>query len=65
MGGPCDGTVMKVAIGGGVATMLASAQENPIAIAVDATSVYWTNEGTLVRGGATRAYPSPGPTPAR
>src|SRR5215831_6256564 len=42
---------MKVAIGGGTPVELASIQDSPVAIAVDATSVYWVNiyEGTLMK----------------
>jgi DNA-binding beta-propeller fold protein YncE len=36
---------MKVALAGGSPVTLASAQSNPRAIAVDATSVYWANYG--------------------
>ena len=38
-----DGTVMRVAIGGGTAIVLASGQDYPLGIAVDDSSVYWTN----------------------
>jgi hypothetical protein len=38
------GTVMKVPVGGGARTTLASG--HPIYIAVDATSVYWTDSDT-------------------
>ena len=39
---------MKVPVGGGSVTTLASGR-HPIGIAVDATSVYWTASGAVMK----------------
>jgi hypothetical protein len=46
-----DGTLMKVAVGGGKAVAIASGQSGPTGVAVDAAYVYWTNKtgGTVMR----------------
>jgi hypothetical protein len=48
-----DGSVMKVPIGGGTPTVLASGLSGPYGIAIDGTSVYWTNvgDGTVMKVG--------------
>jgi hypothetical protein len=58
-----SGTVMQVARGGGTPTTLASGQEFPISIAVDATSVYWANAGSSDTDGALMKVPLGGGTP--
>ncbi len=40
------GKVLSVPLAGGAVTTLAADQDQPTAVAVDATSVYWTNQGT-------------------
>jgi hypothetical protein len=56
-----DGTVMKIPKTGGTITTLASGQNSPSAIAVDSTSVYWTNSHSSA--GAVMKLPINGGTP--
>jgi hypothetical protein len=55
-----NGTVMKVRIGGGSATTLASGQNAPTGVAVDAANVYWTNNN---ESGSVMKVPIAGGTP--
>ena len=48
-----SGTVTKEPIDGGTSVQLAGGQSGPRAIAVDSTSVYWTEQGTPSGAGET------------
>jgi hypothetical protein len=42
-----DGSVMKASVAGGPVQTVASMQQEPGGVAVDAQSVYWTSYGPL------------------
>jgi hypothetical protein len=51
--GAGTGSIMRVPLGGGTAVTLASAQDPSVGLAVDSSSLYWTDYaggvGTIVR----------------
>jgi hypothetical protein len=57
------GTVMKLPLAGGTPTTLASGQPFVGGLAVDATSVYWTNQGNTIFDGAIMKVAIVGGTP--
>lgn len=62
-GSVSNGAVKKAPIQGGVPTTLASAQFEPLEIAIDASNVYWTVQGTVmkvpIQGGTPTLFASP------
>lgn len=58
-----DGTVMRMPLGGGSPTTLATGQSPPQAIAVDATNVYWTTSGDNTANGTVMKVSLAGGTP--
>jgi hypothetical protein len=63
-GGPCDAVLLKVPLGGGKASTIASGGDVHVTgIAVDTTDVYWTTSPTVLdEGTLTRAPLTGGPT---
>jgi len=53
------GTVVREPVAGGPTTVFASGQDQPIAVALDATNVYWANQGTG-RSGSIGTVPQAG-----
>jgi cysteine-rich repeat protein/uncharacterized repeat protein (TIGR03803 family) len=58
-----QGTVMKVPIGGGTATTLASGQPAPCGVAIDAANVYWLNNTNSGSTGTVMKVPIGGGSP--
>lgn len=61
--GGTPGTVAKIPIAGGSATVIASGQAKPAAVAVDTLYVYWINQGVSLVSGAIMKAPVGGGEP--